>query len=34
MKPDDMRIPESFEIAKEMGMEFQIAEKDIREAHP
>ncbi len=34
MKPDDMRIPESFKIAKEMGMEFQIAEKDIREAHP
>lgn len=34
MKPDDMRIPESFEIAKEMGMEFQIEEKDIREAHP
>lgn len=34
MKPDDMRIPESFEIAKEMEMEFQIAEKDIREAHP
>lgn len=34
MKPDDMRIPESFEIAKELGMEFQIAEKDIREAHP
>lgn len=34
MKPDDMRIPESFEIAKEMGMDFQIAEKDIREAHP
>lgn len=34
MKPDDMRISESFEIAKEMGMEFQIAEKDIREAHP
>lgn len=34
MKPDDMRIPESFEIAKEMGMEFQIAEKDIREEHP
>ena len=34
MKPDDMRIPESFEIAKEMGMEFQIAEQDIREAHP
>lgn len=34
MKPDDMRIPESFKIAKEMGMEFQIAEKEIREAHP
>ncbi len=34
MKPDDMRIPESFEIAKEEGMDFTIEAKDIREAHP
>ena len=34
MKPDDMRIPESFEVAKEEGMEFSIAEKEIKEAHP
>ena len=34
MKPDDMRIPESFEIAQEEGMEFTIQAKDIRGAHP
>lgn len=34
MKPDDMRIPNSFEIAKEEGMEFTIENKDIKEAHP
>lgn len=34
MKPDDMRIPNSFEIAKQEGMEFTIQEKDIRDAHP
>ena len=34
MKPDDMRIPDSFEAAKEEGMEFTIAEKEIKEAHP
>lgn len=34
MKPDDMRIPDSFEIAAEEGMEFTIETKEIREAHP
>ena len=34
MKPDDMRIPDSFEIAKEQGMDFVIENKDIKGAHP
>ena len=34
MLPDDMRIPHSFEIADEEGMEFTISNKDIKEAHP
>ncbi len=34
MKPDDLRIPDSFEIAREEGMEFTIEPKDIRDAHP
>ena len=34
MKTDDMRIPNSFEIAREEGMEFTIENKDIKEAHP
>lgn len=34
MKPDDMRIPESFEIAEEEGLEFHIEKREIRDAHP
>ena len=34
MRPDDMRIPDSFQIAQDEGMEFTISPKDIREAHP
>lgn len=34
MMPDDMRIPESFEIAKDMGMDFVMKNKDIKGAHP
>ena len=34
MKPDDMRIPDSFEIAEEEGMAFTIESREIREAHP
>lgn len=34
MKPDDMRIPESFEVAKEMGVAFRIDTLHIAGAHP
>ena len=34
MQPDDLRIPESFEIASEEGMDFTIEPKDLRDAHP
>ena len=34
MLPDDMRIPSSFEVAHEEGMELTIQNKDIKEAHP
>lgn len=34
MKPDDMRIPDSFEIAAAEGMEFSIEKKELRDAHP
>lgn len=34
MEPDDLRIPDSFDIAKEMGMEFVIEHMELRDAHP
>ena len=34
MKPDDKRIPHSFEIAAEAGMEFSFGEKDLKDVHP
>lgn len=34
MRPDDMRLPNSFQIAKEEGMDFEIVNGDIRDAHP
>ena len=34
MRPDDENIPNSFEIAKEKGMEISFGEADLREAHP
>ena len=34
MKPDDLRIPDSFTVAKGNGMEFVIDKKEIRGAHP
>ena len=34
MEPDDMRIPRSFEIAKELGLKFQFGEADLKGAHP
>lgn len=34
MKPDDIRIPESMEIAKETGMDFSIGTTNLPDAHP
>ena len=34
MKPDDMRIPDSFRIAKEEGLAFSFEEVQIPGAHP
>lgn len=34
MKPDDMRIPDSFKIAKKEKCNFTIQKKEIRGAHP
>lgn len=34
MKPDDSRIPNSFEIAGEKDMEFLLGEADLKDAHP
>lgn len=34
MKPDDSRIPKSFEIARQQGVEFILGEADLKDAHP
>lgn len=34
MKPEDLRIPNSFEIANEQGFEFHFDTRDLRDAHP
>ncbi len=34
MKPDDSRIPESFQLAQDSGMELEFGEADLKEAHP
>jgi L-serine dehydratase len=34
MKPSDMRVPESFNIAKESGLEFHFTNVNMRDAHP
>ena len=34
MKPDDVRIPDSYEIAKEQGFSFSIGTTTIKNAHP
>lgn len=34
MKPDDMRIPDSFDIASQEGMEVTFGEAQLKEAHP
>lgn len=34
MQPDDSRIPNSYQAAKEAGMEFILGEADLKDAHP
>lgn len=34
MKPDDIRIPNSFEIAKQNNFQFVIKKQNIKDAHP
>lgn len=34
MRPDDMRIPDSFRYAKEVGFQFSFETIQLREAHP
>lgn len=34
MKPDDRRIPDSFQAAREAGMEFLLGEAELKDAHP
>ena len=34
MRPDDLGIPDSFEIAKERGMDLVIEPRELRDAHP
>jgi L-serine dehydratase len=34
MKPDNLEIPRSFEVAKEQGLQFDFSEVDLRDAHP
>ena len=34
MEPDDMRIPKSFELAAEKGLEFSFGEASLKGAHP
>lgn len=34
MSPDDMNIPNSFEIAKKQGMQYVFEQKNIKDAHP
>ena len=33
-EPDDMRISDSFELAKEMGLDFEFKNNEIKDAHP
>lgn len=34
MTPDDIRIPDSFELAQKEGLDFQFTNGNIRDAHP
>ena len=33
-EPDDMRIPDSFELAKDMGLDFEFKNNELKDAHP
>lgn len=34
MQPDDVRIPDSFQLAREAGMEFSFTCRSLKDAHP
>lgn len=34
MQPDDMGIPESFDLAREAGLQFSLGTVDLKDAHP
>ena len=34
MAPDDIRIPQSFELAKKNGLDFSFINKTLKDAHP
>ena len=34
MKPDDLRIPNAFDVAKERGFQFHFDTRELRDAHP
>ena len=34
MKPDDLRIPDSYEIAAEEGLAFTFEKREVKDAHP
>lgn len=34
MSPDDIRIPHSFDLAKEAGLNFQFSSVDLKDVHP
>ena len=34
LKPDDMKIPNSFDLAKQRGLKFSFEEARLRDAHP
>jgi len=34
MEPDDIRIPQSFSFAKEVGLNFEFLSTDLRDVHP
>ncbi|MGN1147676.1 MAG: L-serine ammonia-lyase, iron-sulfur-dependent subunit beta [Lachnospiraceae bacterium] len=34
MQPDDIRIPDSFQLARKEGLKFEFTNKNLRDAHP